>query len=292
MKLAAGILILLTGAFLGCSDSTGTKGTITIALTDSPADAAQVQSVNLFITQVDARRGNEWRSLTSFSQPIGVDLLKYSGGKSLPVVDQFLDPGSFTAIRFRLNLADPAASLVHNPQCNVGLASGSTRPIYYFDAGTTDMIITKDFGVATRGHTDITFDIDVRKSLALDDQGNYIFTPVVRMIETSKAGHISAALSNHSASDKIVVYAYAAGQYNSSEASTVPLPFMNAITSGAAGTSQVSIGFLEKGAYDLVFVKVSDSGAVVNVMGTVSGVTVTAGQTASISIDLSTITHS
>jgi hypothetical protein len=292
MKLSGCIFLFLSAALLACTDSSGTKGSLTISITDAPADADNIKGVNLFIANIEGKRGSDWKSLRYFDQPIGVNLLDYSGGKSLVLIEQFLDPGTFSEVRFRFNLADLNSSLMRSPQCNVELVDGTTKPIYYFDAGKTELMVTQEFRVAARGHTDITFDFDVRKSLIQDELGNYVLKPFVRMIETGKAGHVAAVVSNHNPTDRIVVFAYSAGQFSLAE-TNAPAPgevrFKNAITSARMKEARFGLGFLPAGTYDLIFIKNSESGEFQSVFGRQNGIAVTANETVPLDIDLNQV---
>ncbi len=280
--------LALAIVFWSCGDD-ALKGTLTISITDSPIDADNVQSVNLVITNFEARRGSDWKSLRSFEQPVGINLLAYSGGKSFALIDQDIDPGKFTELRFSLNLADRNSSLVRNPQCNVAFADGTSKPIYFFDGGTADLIVTQELVVASRRHTDFTFDIDVRKSLSLDDHGNFVFKPVVRIIETTTAGHIQATVANFNSTDRVVAFAYKAGLFSSTETAAPAageVRFKNAITSSRISKGKFGLGFLEAGSYDLVLVRFTETGEFLTVLGRQNGVPVTAGETMQLDLDL------
>ena len=112
-------LLILVFAICSCADDGGMKGTLILSITDSPIDADHVKGVNIFISSVDAKRGSEWRSVKSFDQPMGVNLLEYSGGISYPLISQPVDPGKYSAIRFNLNLSDLNSSFIRSPQCNL-----------------------------------------------------------------------------------------------------------------------------------------------------------------------------
>ena len=67
---------------LGCGEEGGLKGTLKISITDAPIDADRVKAVNLTITNVEGFQNGNWKAFKNFEQPIGVNLLAYTGGRS------------------------------------------------------------------------------------------------------------------------------------------------------------------------------------------------------------------
>ncbi len=288
-------LIALAFGLSFCADDGAMKGSLTLSITDSPIDADNVKGVNIFINSVNAKSGGEWKSLKTFDQAVGINLTEYSGGHAYTLIDQYIDAGKFTALRFNLNLADLNSSLILSPQCNVLFADGSTKPIYFFESAPSNVIVTQELIVNSRGHVDFTFDVDVRKSLTMDDLGNYIFKPVIRTIETAKAGHIQATVTNYNVTDRLVVFAYPSGQFSPSETtppSAGEVRFKNAITSFKIANGKFGLGFLPAGNYDLVFAKHSGSGEFLSVLGRYDGVTVIATETVQLEIDLTKLSGS
>jgi Domain of unknown function (DUF4382) len=275
-------------ALWACTDDGGLKGSLTISITDSPVDADSVSSVNLYITNIEGNVGGSWKSLRSFDQAAGIDLLSYSGGNSYTLVDSYIDPGSFSQLRLSLNFANLTSNLILSPQCNVAFINGRTKPIYYVDPTTSVIIITQGMNVTARGITDYTFDIDVRKSLTVDSQGNFIFNPVIRGVATALTGQIQGVISNYSATSRLVAYAYTSGSYADSEA-TAPGPgkvmFPNAITAFKVNQGKFGLGFLEAGTYDVIYASNSSNGTFIKVVGKSTGVIVKAKEITSLTVD-------
>ena len=142
-------------------------------------------------------------------------------------------------------------------------------------------------GVHSRGLTDITLDFDLRKSIHINDAGEFILDPVVRFIETKNAGHIKASVSSSSIPDRVVAYAYRAGVFSNNETieGSGKIVFAQAITSTAVKAKIFTLGFLENGNYDLVFVKHKEDGKILEVMGRHNNIKVNAGEEASIEVD-------
>ncbi|MGB4971778.1 MAG: DUF4382 domain-containing protein, partial [Cyclobacteriaceae bacterium] len=205
MILVGLVLALVT---LGCGEEGGLKGALKISITDAPIDADQVKAVNLTITNVEGLQNGNWKAFKNFEQPVGVNLLAYTGGKSVLLIDQFATPGEFSSIRLTLNMANRNSSLIINPQSNIVFKNGTSTSLYMSEGKAPEVILEKSIGVHSRGITDITLDFDLRKSIHINDAGEYILEPVVRFIETNKAGHIEGTVLSTAIPDRVVAYAY------------------------------------------------------------------------------------
>jgi hypothetical protein len=282
-------LVLMLAVFvLSCGEEGGLKGTLKIAITDAPIDADNVKAVNIVISNVEGFQNGKWKPFRYFEQPTGVNLLAYTGGKSVLLIDQYTNPGQFSSLRLSLNMAHRNSSLIVNPQSNIVFKDGSSEPIYLPEGAASEMIIEKSFGILSRGHTDLTIDIDVRKSIRLNDAGEYVLMPVVRVVNTNETGHIEMKILNKTISNAIVAYVYRNGEFslNETTATAEGVSFSKAITSAAVGTQKVSFGFLEEGSYELIFVKHSTDGTVDEVLGKSASLKITPPSVTSTEIDL------
>lgn len=279
-------LALAVSAF-GCGEEGGLKGTLKISITDAPIDADNVKAVNIIITNVEGFQNNNWKSFKNFEQPVGVNLLAYSGGQSVLLIDQFTSPGEFSAMRLGLNIAYRNSSFIVNPQSNVVFKDGTSAPLYMMEGKAPEVVLDRNLGIASRGLTDITLDFDLRKSIRINDNGEYVLDPFVRVIKTKDAGQITATLMSPLPA-RLVVYAYPKGSYTASEMQeTAGQPsFYNATNSAAIKTKNFALGFLESGYYDLIFVKHQENGKAFEVLGKHSDVRVNAGEQTVIDIDL------
>ncbi len=291
MKKLAGIrLLLILGTFglMGACNEDGLNGTLKISITDAPVDAQNIEAVNLIILEVEGLQGGQWKAFRNFEQPVGINLLAYSGGKSAPLVDQFNSPGEFDGIKLSLNIANRDASLIVNPQSAIVLKDGSSKPIYMPEGVASEIIVEKNFGVSSRGLTDLTIDIDARKSIRINDAGEYILMPAIRVVNTNETGQIEMSLLNKTFSSSMVVYVYRIGQFSLSETNVTQegVSFSLAITSAAVRTQKVNFGFLEEGAYELIFVKHRADGTVDEVLGKSADLKITPREVTSMEIDL------
>jgi len=270
----------------GCGEEGGLKGTLKISITDAPVDADQIKAVNITITNAEGFQNGNWKAFKNFEQPVGVNLLAYTGGKSVLLIDQYTTPGEFSSLRIKLNMANRNSSLIVSPQSSVVFKDGTSSPIYMPEGKAPEIVLEKNIGIHSRGITDVTLDFDLRKSIRINEAGEYTLDPVVRFIETNKAGHIEASIMS-SIPTRVVAFAYRAGTFTNSEVTGNPekITFSNAITSTAVKTKKFALGFLEEGNYDLIFVKHKEDGAVLEVMGRHNNIKVNAGEQTAIEVD-------
>lgn len=288
------LALVLLAVLVSCGEEGGLKGTLKIAITDAPVDGDQVKSVNVVITNVEGYQNGNWKAFRYFEKPTGVNLLAYTGGKSVLLIDQYTNPGEFSAIKLSLNIAHRNSSLIVNPQSNIVFKNGTSLPLYMPEGEAPEIIIEKYLGVVSRGLTDITLDFDLRKSIRINEQGEYVMKSVVRFIETNKTGHINAAILKSSMQDRIVAYVYNRNAFTVNEVTDVSkgVAFFNAITSTAVKSTTLNFGFLEAGTYDIIFIKHDTNGNPIEVIGRKNEIKVSAGNLTEIEIDLDGLSSS
>src|SRR3989337_1657503 len=107
--LAAAIL-----AFSACSDSSGSNmGTLTVRLTDAPFPFSEVARVDVFVTRVDARRGepndaevdesNDEGWTTIATPNVSYNLLDLAGGVTTNLGAGMLPTGTYRGFRLILD---------------------------------------------------------------------------------------------------------------------------------------------------------------------------------------------
>ncbi len=286
------VFLFLLLLFTNCSVDDGFKGKLILSITDSPLDADDVKGVNLVLTNVEIKRNEEWKSLKAFDQPQGINLLVFADGKSFPIVDQLVEPGTFSEIRFSLNVSDGSA-LIRNPLCNIEFADGTTQVLLMPTNASQEFIITREISIKPNQTLDLTLDVDVRKSIIKDDQNQYIFTPSIRTLVTFETGNISGKILNLLESDRIIVFAYKAGQYNSGESSVVDgIRFKNSITASKVKKNKFTTAFLEAGTYDLIFTKQTKTGEFINVVGFERNISIEPNDQLQLEVDINKLTGS
>lgn len=284
------LLVLAATLMLGCSEDVGTKGRLRISISDSPLDELPITAVNFIITNFEAQKDGIWRTFRSFDQPVGVNLLELTGGKSFTLIDQFVEPGVYTAFRFSLMVADPGSAVLRSPLSTIDFQDGTSKPIFLTGEATSSFSLTGEIVVNERGVADYNFDVDVRKSFA-ESTASFTMNPVVRLINVTSSGTLAGRLVN-AAEERLLVFAYPAGKFALAESQLQNgIRFRQAIASGKVVAKRFQIGFLEEGSYDLVFVRLDTTGKFAGIRGLAKRVDVAPRQTATRDIDMKSLSE-
>lgn len=281
--------LFLTWAWLvfACADDVGLRGRVRISVSDSPIDELPIQGVTLIITNFEAYKDGAWHTFRTFDRPVGINLLDLTGGKSFQLVDQFVEPGTYTEFRFTIMQADPSSPVLRSPVSSVDFADGTTRQLFLAAPGSTFRVLAP-IRVSERGVADFNFDIDVRKSLTAQ-AGKFIFNPAVRAVNVPNSGTLSGRLL-HAGAGHLLVFAYHAGVFAASEVELQNgIRFGQAVASARVEGRRFQIGFLEEGAYDLVFVKLDEKRKFDGIAGIARNHHVAARQTATPDIDMQSL---
>ena len=263
MKKAFFLIPFITLSLLILSCGGGT-GTITLNITDAPADADNVEQVFLKITGIGYHEGDDetddWNDIV-FDNPKEFDILSKTNGL-VEMLGQFeLPAGTITQLRFYLDAKETGSSTPANPGCYIVLTDATEHDLFIPSGGTSGFMATGSFDVPINGEVTLTADFDMRKSLKLTNS-TYNLQPTIRIIADNQAGKISGTVS-YNGSYSLVVFAYEDGEYSDSEATTADSAgfyFTNAVTSATvdATSGNYVLAFLAAGTYDLIFVEVDD----------------------------------
>lgn len=260
-----------------CVDNEALRGRITLTLTDAPIDASNIKEVNIAINRVEViKKGSQaWQTIKSFEDPKTIDLLEYTQGEYYELTEQYLTPGEYSGIRLQLNLANVDNGLTVFPQSNLVFTNGTQETLFVEDGADNYVVVMREFEIATNQTTFLTLDFDVRKSIILSGQ-EYKLRPFMRMVDTNGAGGIDGQFRDFANYPKVIVYAYTAGTFVSSEVNGEQ-PFANAISASLVKNTiggRFYISFLPAGSYDLLFVELNADGSTKNVLGKVPAVVV------------------
>jgi hypothetical protein len=300
MKMMKKLLILaavmiLPIYFISCQKQSGT-GTLSVSITDSPIDSANVSGVFITVTGVKVLTADSgWVTMTGFEGPKTYNLLDLTRGVSEALGNIELPSGSYTQIRLLLDAPAKGSPKPTSPGCYVEFKDGTTEALFVPSGSSSGYKAFGNFTVPVNGSVSVAADFDVRKSIHATgaSSARLILTPVIRLVVTSQAGNIGGSVTNIPADSAIVIYTYASGTYTAEEAadpvSADSSRFPNAITSGKVDTTGVyHIAYLAPGNYDLV-VTSSLNGIFGQVLGVVSGVAVTSGVTTTRDIDCNSL---
>lgn len=262
--LAFGCAVVL---LISCDDSNepAGKGNVQFEITDAPSDDANVK--NVFVTVTDIKV--DGKSIGGVVKTT-IDLKAYSEGmtKVLAMANQF-DARAYSNVSLVLDLNTDANGAT--PGCFIQTYDGVRYKLKTTADGMTEVVVNKDFEVASNATTKVVLDFDLRKSIAYDadDELRYKFvseaemSKAVQLVIREKSGTIKGTYNEESAtaSEKVIVYAYKKGTFSAST-ETQPqgehqMYFMNAIGSAEVKSGingrVFTIAYLEEGDYELYF---------------------------------------
>ncbi|MFN4946036.1 MAG: DUF4382 domain-containing protein [Chryseotalea sp.] len=264
-----------------CIDNEALRGRITLALTDAPADNTSIKKVNIAIRQIGILPENSqnWVVLKSFEEPRVINLLEYTQGEVFDLTEQYLGSSEYKSIRLELNVALEDNGLTVFPENSIEFTNGNSETL--FIEGQDNYAQTDAaFEVNAGEITFLTIDFDLRKSL-IETPDGYRLKPFIRLVNTRGCGAIEGYFRNSSVKPRVAVYAYKAGTYAATEATT-DIPFFNAETSDRVKTNETGkfiTSFLPEGKYDLIFVELNSNGTVKEVLGKLESIDVNALET-------------
>ena len=177
------LMIILTGCE---TNSTGIEseqmGTLTIYLTDAPAD---YDSVNITFSEVSAHIDSEW--VVVQGDPVTVDLLKWTNGKSMVLGSADVPEGKYKQIRIKI---DDAEIGVNDQVYSLDVPSGAQ----------TGLKLGPQFSIDAGSSYELIVDFDVCRSIVTTgskkDPKDYKLKPRLRVMAMAITGSISGNVSN------------------------------------------------------------------------------------------------
>jgi hypothetical protein len=255
---AAAVVTTIAGCGSGGSGditpggSTSGNGSVNIAITDAPVDFASNVFVDFTGIELTPQTGN--RITVSITPTRTVDLLTLQGGVSLTLLqNQAVPAGNYTRVRFILNAQSNSSY--------VDLVSGQRYPLVIPTGSEAGLTLDRNFTVAKDGRMDLMADFDLRKSLtsAVSTTGNYVFKPVLRLVDSAQVGTISGTVGPNLVSGICEPYVYVFSGSNVVPddidlASDIdPLVSVPVKLNNSSGTYTYRASFLEAGNYTVSF---------------------------------------
>ena len=157
-------------------------GTLKLYLADAPLDAENVTGVYITINEIQYHLDGEWITCEEFVGNQTYDLLELTGGNSALLGAFTLPAGSYTQIRFMLDVPENGSHTA-NPGCYIEFADNSTEPLYAPSGGETGYKAIGHFEVTPNGTVVVTADFDVRKAVVVAGS-SYILKPTIKLIVT------------------------------------------------------------------------------------------------------------
>lgn len=250
----------------GGGSSAFTQGKISVALTDAPIDDAAEVVVVFTGLQVHSTDG-QTITVDYGTSKKSIDLMKLQNGVTTNLTDGLDVPaGNYDWVRLTV-LADKNTQ----GESYIKLTSGAVYPLWIPSGSETGLKLVRPITVAQGSTTKLIVDFDLRKSVHAPpgQDPNYILRPTLRLLDQIQVGKITAnvdlaALTKAQLGAAAAVTSCKAGLYLFSGASATPDDqdmddtdgkdpvFYTAVAyDGVNTTSQVSIPFVETGAYTL-----------------------------------------
>ncbi|MBI9103991.1 MAG: DUF4382 domain-containing protein [Spirochaetales bacterium] len=272
------VISLVSIMFFGCDAS---SGSVTINMTDAPADDLNIKEVNITVTGIgyhlgDLETEDSWVNI-DFETPKEYNLLDLTGGTTEMLGEFTFPSGIITQLRFFLEAPEEPETVSgtpSNPGCYLVL-EGETEldtddveeALFVPSGSNSGFKAVGEFEVPVNGAVTITADFDVRKSVRKTGGGMYKLQPTIRLIAEDISGDIEGTVE-YTGDNVPVVFAYEDGTYNISEleADNEGLAFPEAVSSFSItdtdedGFLDYTLAFLALGTYDLIFVELDAAG--------------------------------
>jgi len=184
-----------------CGGGDPSTSPLIVRLADGPVDDA--------LAVVVAVEGVDFDDFKiEFSPPIQVNLLAYSDGRSVILLDwQKSMAWTYERLRLRIRAGlDGQDSWIDTPT--------GRHALWLPEANRGGLVLKRSFTVPDHGRADFTIDFDLRQSIIPPDEpgGPYVLDPVLRLVNTLKAGSIGGVVAGATAQAPgcvPVVYAFA-----------------------------------------------------------------------------------
>lgn len=244
-------LIMGIAAGLSACDSSldgeiGSAGKASIALTDAAVDAGSITGVYLTVGEIQARSTSETKTIVQFESPKTFNVMDYQNGATLELGEGELEAGAYNELQ--LVLEEGAAKNY------VQFTDGTTSELH-IDGGSTYRM-NGTFDIAANSTSKLIADIDLRKALIAENEGDFRLRTTGRVVNRENTGAIKGSISG-SDQDQVVIYAYARGTYDASEADEPEAGetrFEGSVNSAVVSNGSFTLAFMEEGAYDLIAV--------------------------------------
>ncbi len=242
----------------GVTNVSASTGTITLGITDAPVDNAEKVVVRFTGVELLPPEGGTGSSKTfTFTTPKTIDLLALQGGLRDNLLNgEEIPAGQYGQIRLLVqaehdNVMDSYIS-INGAQHELRIPSGNQ----------TGLKLVHNFSVESGSATDYTIDFDLRKSVVFSPGQGYLLKPVLRLVETVRAGKISgtitaSAFSGQTCSaDPLVgyaVYAYPGNGVTANDLGSPTAPLSTAsVMLNESSQYNYTLAFLAPGEYTVV----------------------------------------
>lgn len=248
-------------------NSNATKSNTKISMTDAPIDNTEVDAVFVTVTEIrlDGKTYDGFKGKKTF------DIAAMQNGKSELLFDGDLENRTYSMMEIDLDLKmddqgnTPGSYIKTKSNSKLMLNSNTS------DDSKVTLFIDKDSKVDAGDDNDFIIDLDLRKCIKQESNGDYAFVSntelknSLRIMERDEAntlkGKVNAGAFNNY--DNVVAYIYAKGKFKmeeeTKESGEDKIRFRNAVSSSVLTDSdEYNFHFIEDGQYELHFFGYND----------------------------------
>lgn len=225
------------------------KGTARLEATDAAVDAENITGVFLSVEEAQFIANGQVRNSISYESPQVFNLMDFQNGNTFAMGEAELDAGTYNQVRLILTSSSEAF---------VEFADGTRQDVEVPSGSTSGYKINGEFDVLAEGVSNVIVDVDLRKALVKEGNGDFKLRPTARLISRESTGMIRGQLDSEAqqGADRLVVFAYAKGTFNNSEKnepSNGRTRFEGAINSATADANgNFTLAFMPEGEYELI----------------------------------------
>ncbi len=181
------LVLVFIFAFSTCNkDTTGPDnetGHLTLLITDAPGT---YDSLKITFSNVSAHIDSDW--VDFMLEPITIDLLKWTNGRTKVMADVDIPVGKYTQVRI---IIDDAELWIDSTAYPIEVPSGTK----------TGLKFGPQFNIESGSSYELVFDFDANRSVVVmgsrKKPKGYKLKPVIRMIASAISGSISGVVVNH-----------------------------------------------------------------------------------------------
>lgn len=185
-KLNTIYLLFLGIIAISCSENFSDEGPqLEIRIEDSPADITQL---NVAIKKIELHKDGDWKDIGMLSKI--VPIMDYTGGESMVLFDDLVEPGHYTALRMHFNEAQGS---IYYTTYDGGRSNLTVDKAYQY----IDIPIDLEIGDSKRY---LMCNLDVVKSIDMEEEK---FTPSVTIVDYAQTGAIAGSIAQPEGSQDV-----------------------------------------------------------------------------------------
>lgn len=252
-SLFASLIVVSGFALTSCNNDNEVeiegKGQASFEATDAAVDAENISGVYLSVDELQVVANGQVKNSIVFTEPEVFDLMAYQNGRTRMMGEAELDAGRYDEVRL---------ILTNSAQAWVEFTNNTTQEITVPNGSTSGYVIQGDFEVLANGRSQMVMDVDLRKALIKETNGEFRLRPTARLISRAETGTLQGSIDmdDMREADKVVVYAYLKGTFNdneSGEPANGRTRFEGSVNSGEASlTGSFTLAFLPEGEYEVI----------------------------------------